>query len=90
MSEEYLCKDCKHSFMTIHDLLFGTRQYSMKCRLNYKEEEVKIDFVVGPEQVPGKYQSCQITRFHSGPCGQEGRMWAPKKKTDLFKLIRKD
>ena len=87
--ELVLCKDCKHSFRTWYDILFGaSKRYSMKCRLNYKSSEEDLDLVTGPKMVDAKYESCSLTRLNSQPCGESGKLWQPKHQKDIFKYIK--
>lgn len=74
-----LCKDCKHSFRSWPDILLGYRSiYSFKCRQNYQQDIVDVNLVVGDIKKSGHYQSCSISRLNSQPCGEVGRLWAPK------------
>ena len=50
--------------------------------------ETKIDPVTGPITVKAHYESCVMARLSFGPCGKEGKFWAPKNKPDLFKFIK--
>lgn len=87
-----LCKDCKHSFIPWADRfsLLETR-YTMRCRLDYKEEEVDKNFVTGHKPKPAHYARCSMARLSLSSvdtCGEQGKFWQPKDKRDLFRLIK--
>lgn len=95
MTEQVLCKDCKHSFRTISNILTHglTSEYSYQCRKSFKETHVEPNPVVGAKKVQAKYDSCGVARIGSkgrdhGRCGEEGLWWEPKNKKDLFKYIK--
>jgi len=90
---EYLCKDCKHSFVSLTDRIvsFGfPDSFSYKCRKSYKPASIEGDPVVGATKVAGGYETCRLTRLSSAICGHQGRLWSPKHKKDFFKLITKE
>ena len=87
--EKLLCKDCKHSFISWADRFnFMSRQYAMRCRKNYKEEEDDGNLVTGSRMTPAHFERCGTSRIQSAKCGEEGKWWQPKNKKDLFKYIR--
>jgi hypothetical protein len=90
--EQVLCKNCKHSFKLWHEIIMST-SISLRCRLAYHPEEIKIDPVTGPQKHEAYYDRCgyaRTTAFSSEPdkCGKEGKHWQPKNKRDLFKYIK--
>lgn len=95
---EYLCKDCKHSFRTVGDLLLlgFNSSHAYKCKLMFKESAPEPNPVVGTKIKPSYYENCSIARmeyssktYKDGHCGPEGKWWQPKAKKDLFKLLVK-
>jgi hypothetical protein len=92
---ELLCKDCKHSFRTIGNVLaHGFRsEYAYQCRKSYKETHIEPNPVVGSKKVQAKYDSCGIARIGKESdtrCGEKGSWWEPKHKRHLFLLIKKE
>lgn len=94
MNSELLCKDCKHSFRTIPNILaFGwSSSHTYLCRKSYKEEMIEHNPVTGPKRVAGKYENCNLVRLHDADykknCGKEGRWWEPKNKKFMFLEIK--
>lgn len=88
---DYLCRDCKHSFVPLGDLiLFPHRPaHAFKCRQGYKESQSYIDPVVGKSKSKAEYEDCAIMRIREDSCGVKAKMWAPKHKKDIFKFINK-
>lgn len=95
MSNEVLCKDCKHSFRTIKDLiLIGfNNSYAYRCRKAFKEDEVKIDLVIGFKKDPKHYESCNLVRLHDASyknnCGKQGLWWEPKDQKNFFLYLKR-
>jgi hypothetical protein len=91
-----LCKDCKHSFMSLSNRIMtlngiaGANKYTYKCKKAFVDQEVKYDPVLGSEKIKPEYQSCVWVRRPDSPCGPEGKLWAPKHKKDLFKMLAKE
>jgi hypothetical protein len=82
---DLLCKDCKHGFQLWYDRLFMTaKRHSLRCKMNYKSSESDENLVVGPKIISAHYQLCSISRFRSGPCGPEGKLWHPKNEKKMF------
>lgn len=73
-----LCKDCKHSFRTISDIIFSSGAYSYKCRQNYSSDKVELNLVIGDDKRSGRYETCSYSRLNSQPCGEIGRLWQAK------------
>ena len=97
MNDQLLCKECKHSFRQLSDFPQWGSGYEWRCRLNYIENEVVVNHVTGNTIKPAYYERCNLTRMdylskdrNSNICGKEGKWWAPKHKTGLFKLISKE
>lgn len=93
---EYLCKDCKHSFMKVSDKIFtlggsvGVSKYYYKCRKAYVEQSINYDPVLGAEKIKPEYQACIWARRTDAKCGPDGKLWQPKHKKDLFKMLTKE
>jgi len=93
MSEQVLCKDCKHSFRKFSDWLWhGSSSFAYSCRKSYKPEHMEHDPVLGSRKVPAKYDSCGVARIgnpsRTDRCGEDGKFWEPKYKSGLFTLIK--
>jgi len=82
MSETVLCRDCKHAKWN------PFRLYTWTCGQALVPARIKIDPVTGPTREKAYYKACTIARMSDEACGKEGRLWAPKHKKDLFKLIK--
>lgn len=90
MSDTLLCTDCKHSFQAWQDIIFfSSKRHTLRCKHAYKPDETEIDLVTGPKKNTAHYQICGLARMNSGVCGKAGKLWQPKNKKDLFKLIKK-
>ena len=84
-----LCKDCKHSFRKVVDILFNSGPYSYKCKRNFKADEVETSLVIGDTKKTGYYESCSLSRLRSQECGEIGRSWEPKDpKKHFFTVIK--
>ena len=92
-SSEYLCKDCKHSFvdlsMRVLSLGFPDSIW-YKCRKAFIPENVEFDPVKGNKKLKGKYLSCSMNRKPFHACKPEAELWAPQHKKDLFKALTKE
>lgn len=96
MSEQVLCKDCKHSFRTLNSIVVhGFKSpYAYYCRKSYKPAHDVVDPVTGPKRVEARYDTCGVARIGSRVydqnerCGEQGHWWEPKNKRDLFKFIK--
>lgn len=94
---ELLCKDCKHSFRTLTNILAHglTSEYAYQCRKSYVATHSEPNPVIGFKKVKAEYKSCGIARIGSKVygnerCGEEGKWWEPKEKKHLFLLIKKE
>lgn len=89
---EYLCKDCKHSFMPLGDrIVFPHRPaHIFKCKKGYRESEKYQDPVVGCRKTKADYEACSIMRLGHSDCGPNAKFWAPRRKKDIFKFINKE
>lgn len=92
MSNELLCKDCKHSFRQFRELnLWGTG-HEWRCRKTYVPETIEHDPVLGPQKQAGYYRHCRFVRLHEHDyrkeCGKEALYWEPKNKKFLFLEIK--
>jgi hypothetical protein len=92
MSDQVLCKDCKHSFRKLADFPQWFTGSELRCRLNYIENEVMENRVTGNVKVAPYYARCSASRLDWNMnrlnCGKDGKWWAPKNKRDLFKYIK--
>ena len=89
----YLCKDCKHSFITVRDQIiwaFQDSEYKYSCRKVSEEKEDNINLVTGRKE-KGKiiYQKCSLVRYLNTECGPEAKYWAPKYTKDVFRALLK-
>lgn len=90
MSEEVvLCKDCRHSFRLIKEILFGYAP--LRCRKVFHPAGIKMDPVTGPKKTKAFYEDCSVQRSWAGdnPCGKEGKLWEPKEKKNFFVYLRR-
>lgn len=94
--EIVLCKDCCHAS---RGLTFSARVSSwildpdakfLKCRKSLVEE-VEYDYVSGKNKVERSWDYCSTQRKfgHDNMCGPQGINWLPRKKEDLFKLMKR-
>jgi len=95
MSEQVLCKDCKHSFRLLSEFPQWGGGYELRCRLDHRPEDIKLDPVIGPTKVKAYYERCSLARMSQftkdikpNHCGPEGKLWEPKHRRDLFKYIK--
>jgi hypothetical protein len=82
MSDTVICKDCKHAKWN------PLKLHSWYCTQSLVPGKINVDLVTGPKYEKPYYQSCVMARFVGEPCGKEGKLWAPKRKKDLFKFIK--
>ena len=88
---ELLCKECRHSFRSFKNMMIlGASEYAYTCRLSHKPAHTVNNPVIGVVKVAETYDSCGISRLKSQPCGPDGKLWEPKFKQGLFKLIKKE
>ena len=91
MSEQVLCKDCKHSFKHLSEWIYP-ESLALRCKLSFVEETIKDDPVTGPKKEPAYYERCSNARYEwlrkKDNCGPTGKFWQPKDKKGLFKLIK--
>jgi hypothetical protein len=88
MSNELLCKDCKHGFVTVMSWLQYSGKYRYYCRKAFVPAETRVDPVTGPEKTKARYESCSIARIESKKCGPEAKNWEPKSKKQFFLAIK--
>lgn len=77
------CKDC------IHRQLHWFYGLDYKC--NHAVDRATIDLVTGKKKYSTKFD-CGYQRRENlviDVCGPEGKYWSPKKKKDLFKLLKR-
>jgi hypothetical protein len=86
MSDIVLCKDCKHSQANWFNRMIDN-QHAFKC-VHPDSWQIPRENRVTGKNPPGYFQSCSAMRVGlSDTCGQEGKLWAPRHKRDLFKYI---
>ena len=93
---EYLCKDCKHSYINpltkIASYVFsfkGPASYWYTCTRLPNSDREKFNPVTGRSVIKNFTPFCAVEREH-GYCGTEGKYWTPTRKKDLFKLLTKE
>lgn len=92
MKTNYLCKDCKHCFITLKNQFiyaFHDSEFRYSCRKSYEDTGVNFNPVTGNEKVKINYAICTLSRSNPNKCGPDGKYWAPKHKKDLFLAITK-
>jgi hypothetical protein len=95
MSQEtFLCKDCKHCFVTPTDAILYAFDWNNKHRYSCRKSwsEPKIDNLVVGSTSKGFYYTCSAARIGKsveGNCGQDAFYWEPKDKRNLFKFMMK-
>jgi hypothetical protein len=89
---ELLCKDCKHSFRPLSSFWYWGSGAEWRCRQAFVGEAVEQDPVNGPKTIPAHYLRCASARggWREAVCGEQAKLWQPKNKKDLFKLIKKE
>ena len=89
---ELLCKDCKHSFRPLSSFWYWGSGAEWRCRQAFVAETVEQDPVNGPKTIPEHYLRCASARgsWRDAVCGEQAKLWQPKNKKDLFKLIKKE
>lgn len=95
MSDNVLCKECKHSFRPLNDILLHGlfSGYAYRCKKAFKEKEVKVDLVIGSKIDPAHYETCSLVRLHAADynnnCGKEGLWWEPKDNKKFFLYLKR-
>lgn len=92
MNDTLLCKDCKHSFRPLSSIIIWGSGVEWRCREAFVPTVTEHDPVTGPRVVAGHYQRCSAARgeWKSAVCGADAKLWTPRHKRDLFKLIKKE
>jgi hypothetical protein len=102
MSEQYLCKDCKHKFLDKKDWIlkpffwFGAYdvvRYQLKCRRSFVEQKVEQNPVTGDKIKEAHYLSCDLSRskyYGEDFCGESAKFWEPEDPKKLFVWIKKE
>ena len=84
------CKDCKHSFRLWKDIHHWGSGYEYRCRQNWIDPKVEFDPVNGQKKIPGKFESCHLTRAsYSKICGEEGKLWVPKNAKNFLTYLKR-
>lgn len=85
------CSSCKHSYVSLANLLLGGRQFA-RCK---RTEQVSMSYdpVTGKTFKKVDMDYCSTERGDFGgrreECGPKGIYWVPKKTKDVFKALRK-
>ena len=94
---DFLCKECIHSriskFAIVGSYIFEWRApegHWYKCSKTFKKEEIIYDPVVGDTKVKNKMMFCENARLPGSICGPGAKLWSPKHKNGLLKLLTKD
>lgn len=93
---DLLCKDCKHSHMSLGDRIMtlggkvGVTSTHYRCTKFPKEESIDNNLVTGPKKVKYSLPYCEVVRMSSRSCSPAGTYWTPKYKKDLFKMLTKE
>jgi len=101
MEQQYLCKDCQHSFLGKEDWMLypfywigGAKhvQYNLRCRASFVEAKTEKDPVTGDRIKPAHYERCTSARskWNDGGCGESAKFWTPKDPKHLFLWIKKE
>lgn len=89
MSEQVLCKDCKHSFTPWINWFFVPAHYRSNCRKSLKPAHEEYNPVVGTIRVPEKYEGCSTFRISSKDCGPEAQYWEPRDPKKFFVYLKR-
>ena len=78
--QEFLCKDCKHSFRKISEFPIWGSGSEYRCRKAFKEKSVEDNPVTGPKKKDAYFERCAMARgsWSDAVCGKEGKLWEPK------------
>lgn len=92
------CKDCKFSKLETTDVFwkiitFGRGDVTPRCT-KILTDGISMDpvdvLVFGPKKIRRRlkdYRWCSGSRGVYSECGPDGKLWLPKRKKDLFKLL---
>jgi len=98
---DLLCKDCKHSFITVNRIFYAVFRgflkppsYLYKCSRVTTKEKIEEDFVSGPVIRKQDRMSCTLARMPASYrdedlCEPEAKYWTPKHKKHLFLALTK-
>lgn len=96
-AEVFTCKSCVHFLNTKKWSDWGEENKGQWYRCNKLSEYSKtVDVVTGEIQENIKEVLCKDARrpngwnTKEGPCGPNGKLWVPKEKNDLFKLLARE
>ena len=89
MSEQVLCKDCRHSFTPWINWFLAPGKYRSNCRKSYKPAHEEFNPVTGMTPVAAKYDGCSAFRIRSVDCGPEGKLWEPKDPKKFFVYLKR-
>ena len=94
--EQVICADCVHAVrgLTIQERIaswiFDPTAKFVKCAHSAKVT-TEYDPVTGKTTTDTKLSYCSTERkfVSNGECGPDGVFWTPRKKEDLFKLMKR-
>ena len=85
------CASCKHSHVSLANLLLGGRQFA-RCKRT-EQSAMTYDPVTGKTFNKVDIDYCSTERGdyggRRGECGPKGIHWVPKHTRDVFKALRK-
>jgi len=83
------CTDCVHSFRSWKEITHWGSGYEWRCRKNFQPHKIELD-PIKDRVIPAHYESCRLTRSKHNPiCGEEGKLWTPKKSKHFFTYLKK-
>ena len=89
--EVVTCTSCKHSYVSLTNILMGGRQFA-KCKRT-ETYSMSYDPVTGKTYKKFDISYCSTERGDfkgiRGECGPKGIHWVPKHTRDVFKALRK-
>jgi len=93
MSDNVLCKECKHSFRRFSSIPYWGSGYEWLCKKAYVPESIEHDPVTGPKKVEAHYKRCSLVRLHNtsynNECGKEGVWWEPRERKNFFLYLKR-
>lgn len=87
----FFCKDCKHYRRDYIATIFRMSNLDL-CRRDRATAPVSVNLVTGTKsklKVKDRFASTERRYNDDDSCGTRGKFWAPRRKTDLFKLFHK-
>lgn len=89
--EVVTCTSCKHSYVSLANLLTGGQQFA-RCKRT-ERSTMTYDLVTGKTVRKDDIDYCSTERGDYGgrrdECGPKGQHWVPKNTRDVFKILRR-